>query len=198
MAIRGINTQETTRVIHPDDPGHMDHPEFIKAQKAGIPPEEPTEYIIGILTQRDRVELSEYDDATKSMGSNSKGIAEITLRSREAEKTYETLRRGLAGWVNQQDHKGSAVAFSTKEIKRSDGSTCLVASDESLALLPNSLQHFLVEKISETNGMTDAALKKLQAALQQQLVGNLPGGDAANVQTKTKTKEDAKSPRKKG
>lgn len=214
MAIRGINLSEKESFIHPDDPGHPDNVEIeletrvqrkakiedvdvsaiSKAERDAILQSikndiefKPTQYFVGVLTATDRTELGDMV-AAPTMRDNG-----ITLTPRNNERISEIVRRGLKGWVNQQDHAGTQVEFETATAQNIKGRPIVVASDKSIACLPTFVINWLADTISQKNGMTVDLVKKSSGVSQPSLDQILGTGDAPNAQNLNASKEAAPS-----
>lgn len=185
MAIRGVNLKEKEIVIHPDDTGNPEHPEYIAAVKANKKPDEPTKYYIGNLTADDRVEFGDMS-ATPTMRDGG-----ITMDLRNTQKAYEVVRRGLKGWDNQQDSEGKPVAFKTGTGNDGGGKFTEVVSNECMQHLPNFVIMWLSNEIQQKNGMVAELAKKSDA--QSQLLEDLNSvtGTATDVVTQNEPSVDA-------
>lgn len=164
MAIRGVNLAEKEAFIHPDDPGHEDHPDYQEAVKKGNDPEKPTIYYLGNLTTEDRIELGDMG-ATPTMRDGG-----ITMSLRNTQRAYQVVKRGLKGWDNQIDHNGKPAAFTEGTLYTASGSFQKCAGDDCLVHLPQQIINDLAQKILEKNGMT-AELEKKSAGASLQSVG---------------------------
>lgn len=173
MAIRGVNLAEKEEFIHPDDPGHEDHPEYKAAIKAGKEPEKPTVYYLGNLTTEDRIELGDMG-ATPTMRDGG-----ITMSLRNTQRAYQVVKRGLKGWDNQLDHNGNPAKFTEGTHATSTGSFQKCADDASLVYLPQQIINDLAQQILSKNGMTAELEKKSAGASSQSeglssVIGDVP------------------------
>lgn len=175
MAIRGVNLAEKEQYIHPDDPGHEDHPEYKKAIESGKTPEQPTIYFLGNLTTEDRIELGDMG-ATPTMRDGG-----ITMSLRNTQRAYEVVKRGLKGWENQLDHDGKPAKFTEGTLKTASGQFRTCVDDSALSHLPTQIINDLASKILEKNGMTVALEKKFEGASPQSEGLNSVIGDAPVV-----------------
>lgn len=148
MAIRGVNLKEQEQVIHPSDPGHPEHEDYIKADIEGRTPEAPTKYFIGNLTANDRVMFGDMT-ASPTMKDGA-----ITMDLRNTKKAYEVVRRGLRNWENQQDSDGNVVPFKMGTGQDDTGDFVSKVDESCMVHLPHEIIMWLSGRIQEKNGMT--------------------------------------------
>ena len=172
MAIRGVNLAEKEAWVHPEDPGHPDHPEYKAAIEKGQEPEKPTTYYLGNLTAHDRIELGDMG-ATPTMRDGG-----ITMSLRNTQRAYEVVKRGLKGWDNQLDHDGKPAKFEEGTLRTATGGFQKCADDAAMIHLPQQIINDLATEILKKNGMTNELEKKFDGASPQSDVLSSVIGDA--------------------
>ena len=179
MAIHGISLAETENFIIPEDPGHPDN---IKLLKAGVTPEEPTVFLIGVLTVDDRTELGDMG-ATPTMRDSG-----ISMQGRETKKAYEIVRRGLKGWTNFV--VGGAPMPFEAVTDNIGASFRIVASSNCMLVMDKDTIQSIANQILERNGMKSTMEKKLEgASLLPNDLGSQLGGVTTPAPETTKKNE---------
>lgn len=185
MAIRGVNLAEKEAWVHPEDPGHEDHPDYKAAVEKGEEPEKPTIYYLGNLTASDRIELGDMG-ATPTMRDGG-----ITMSLRNTQRAYEVVKRGLKGWDNQLDHDGKPAKFEEGTLRTATGGFQKCADDASMIHLPQQIISDLATQILKKNGMTNELEKKFEGASLQSAGLSSVIGDAPAAPTLTSESEAA-------
>jgi hypothetical protein len=199
MAIRGVNLKETEEYILESDPGHPDNisaevakrargknlsekqKEELAAEIAGESNFKPTVFMVGNLTQGDRVELGDMTTAPTMRNGT------FVMATRRISKAYAAVRKGLKGWDNLLDHTtGEPVPFATETASDDLGNFSVVASEQSLSYLSQEQVQELADAIMDKNGLKSSLEKKLEGASSQPADLLLETGDAPTAPTNKK------------
>ena len=162
MAIRGVSMAEVARLTLKSDPGHPEHADHIDAVANGKEPEQPTVFVVGVMTTSDRIVFSDTPNSTPMLRDGA-----MVMQTMRAAKAYEMVRRCLKGWENMVGADDQPLPFVTETFKRRDGTPFEGANDETLSALPIDVIIELSEEIATANGLEASLAKKLLTLSQQ-------------------------------